>query len=66
MDLTLIDNVMLPKFCGLFFTCESWDTKLVERVEALPCEESLGDIVCWFPVCGSFPAQGTKGEEEYP
>jgi hypothetical protein len=52
-----LGNVMLPKFCGLCFTCENWDTKLVERVEALPCEESLGDIVCCFlcmwPICGS-------------
>jgi hypothetical protein len=61
-----LGNVMLPKFCGLCFTCESWDTKVVERVEALPCEASLGAIVCWFLVCGPFAARGAKGEEEYP
>jgi hypothetical protein len=52
----LLGKVMLPNFFGLCFTCESWDTKLEERVEALPCEEILGAIVFWFlvwPLCGS-------------
>jgi hypothetical protein len=49
----------------LCFTCESWDTKLEERVEALPCEARLGAIF-WFLVCGPFVARGDKGEEEYP
>jgi hypothetical protein len=67
MDISLIlGKIMVPKLCGLCFTCESWDTKLVERVEALPCEEILGAIVCWFLVCGPFAARGDKGENEYP
>jgi hypothetical protein len=53
-----LGNVMLPKFCGLCFTWESWDTNFIERVEALPCEASLGDIVCWFLVCGPFAGSG--------
>jgi hypothetical protein len=52
----ILDNVMLQKFCGLCFTCESWDTKLVERVEALLCEANLGVIVCRFHVCCPFVA----------
>jgi hypothetical protein len=66
MDLSLfLGKVMLPKWFWLCFTCESLDTKLVEGVESLPCEESLGAIFCWFLVCGSFVARGAKGEEEY-
>jgi hypothetical protein len=61
-----LGKVMLQKFCGLCFTCESWDTKLVEREKAISYEEILGDIVCWFLVCGPFAARGAKGEEEYP
>jgi hypothetical protein len=63
MDLSF---TLLPKFCGLCFTCESRDTKLEERVEYFPCEASLGAIVCWFLVCGPFAARGAKGEEDYP
>jgi hypothetical protein len=48
------------------FTCESWDSRLVKRVEALPCEASLEAIVFWFFVLGPFAARGAKGEEEYP
>ena len=62
----VLGTIMLPKFDGLCFTCESWDTKLVERVEDLPCEARLEAIVCWFLVCGPFASQGAKGEKEYP
>jgi hypothetical protein len=62
----ILGNVILPKLFGLCFTCESWDSKLEERVEALPCEERVGAIVCWFLVCDPFAAQRAKGEEEYP
>jgi hypothetical protein len=64
--LTFFGSFMLPKFCGLCFTCESLDTKLVERVEALHCKAILEFIGCWFLVCGPFAAQGAMGEEEYP
>jgi hypothetical protein len=63
MDLSF---TLLPKFCGLCFTCESWDTKLEEKVESLPCKSSLGAIVCWFLLCGPFVARGDKEGEEYP
>jgi hypothetical protein len=51
---------MLPKFFGLCFTCESWDTNLGKRVAALPCEASLGAIVCWFFVCGPLRIGGIR------
>jgi hypothetical protein len=43
-----LGKVMLPKWFWLCFTCESWDTKLVEGVKYLPCEEILGSIVVGF------------------
>jgi len=53
-------------YCGLCFNCESWDTKIEERVEALPCEASLGVIVCRFLVCGSFTNRGLRGKKSTP
>jgi hypothetical protein len=68
MDLTLfLVRLCCQNYCGLCFTCESWDTKLEERVEALPCEERLELLFTRrFLVCGPFVARGDKGEEEYP
>ena len=60
-DSLIFGKVMLPNLCVLCFTCESWDTKLGERVGALPCEAILGAIVCLFLVCGPYAAQGAKG-----
>jgi hypothetical protein len=57
---------MLPKFCGLCFTCESWDTKLGERVEALPCEESLGAIVVGFLCVAPLRLGGLRGKKSTP
>jgi hypothetical protein len=66
MDLTFSCNVMMPKFYGLCFTCESWDTKLVERVEALPCEESLGAIFVGFLCVAPLWLGGLRGEKSTP
>jgi hypothetical protein len=54
---------MLPKLFSLCFSSESLDTKILERVEARPCEASLGAIFCRFLVSGSFAARGDKREE---
>jgi hypothetical protein len=58
--------VMLPNFIGLCFTCESWDTKLVKRVESLPCEGKSWSYYCWFLVGDTFADHGAKGEEDQP
>jgi hypothetical protein len=57
---------MLPNFYWTIFTCESWDTTLVKRVEDLPCEGKSWSYYCWFLLCGPFVDWGAKGEEEYP
>jgi hypothetical protein len=62
----ILGNVMLPKFCGLCFTCESWDTKLEERVEALPCEASLGAIVVGFLCVAPLRLGGLRGKKSTP
>ena len=61
----LLGNVMLQNFFGLCFTCESWDTKLEERVDALPCEASL-ELLFQFTVCGPFAAREAKGGKGTP
>jgi hypothetical protein len=42
-------------YCGLCFTCESWDANLEEGVEALPYEASLELLhfgFCVWSLCG--------------
>jgi hypothetical protein len=48
------------------FTCESWDSRLVKRVEALPCEESLEAIVFWFLCLAPLRLGGIRGKKSTP
>jgi hypothetical protein len=65
MDLTFHSIVMLPKFVGLCFTCESWDSKLEKEWKLFLARQDLELLFygfCAWPLCSS----GAKGEEEYP
>ena len=62
----ILGNVMLPKFCGLCFTYESWDTKLVKRVEALPCKASFGAIIVGFLCVAPLWLRGIRGKKSTP
>jgi hypothetical protein len=53
-------------FVGLCFTCETWDSKLVKRVETLPCQASLETIMFWFLMCDPFSTQGLRGKKSTP
>jgi hypothetical protein len=50
----------------LCFTYESWNTKLVERVEALDCEASLGAIFVGFLGVVPLHIRGIRGTKSTP
>jgi len=67
MDRTLGRHYYAAEFLiDYVFTCESWDSGLVERLEALPCEASLEAIVFWSLCLASLRLGGLRGKMSTP
>jgi hypothetical protein len=65
MDHLFLVRLCCQNYCGLCFTCESWDTKLEERVEALPCEEAWS-YCFWFLCVAPLRLGGIRGKKSTP
>jgi hypothetical protein len=57
---------MLPKFFLTSLLVESWDCKLVQEVEASPCEGKFVLLCFWFLCVAPLRLGGLRGKKSTP